>query len=349
MNYWVKFTERLPLLGNNQPLAIGLSLLVSVFACWLRWALNDVFPPGYPFVTFFPAVILSSFLFGTRSGAVAGVACGLLAWYVFVTPAYSFSFLPGTRVAMIFYVAVVAVDIALIDLMQKANAQLRIERERNRLLAEERGRFAERSDLLFRELQHRVANNLQMIGSVLALQIRNLEDRKARKALLEASNKLGMIGSIHRQLYDPSGDVVALDKFLSELTAQLMSAGGKPGVTHSLVADSGLSLMPDAAIPVALIIAEAIANAIEHGFADHDRGHISISLKRCEAGVEVSVTDDGGGLPIDFDLEAAGSLGIRISRILSQQLGASFSLERGHAGTVMRLALPNAQSPANAA
>jgi two-component sensor histidine kinase len=344
MNYWVKLAERLPLLSGKPMLAFGLSLFFSLLACWLRWALNGVFPPGYPFVTFFPAVILSSFLFGTRAGIAAAVACGLLAWFFFVLPLNSFAVTSGTAVAMIFYTAVVAVDIALIHLMQSANADLRIERERNRQLADERGRLAERSDLLFRELQHRVANNLQMIGSVLALQIRHLEDRKARKALLEASNKLGMIGSIHRQLYDPSGDVVALDKFLSDLTAQLMSAGGKPGVTHSVKADSGLSLMPDAAIPVALIMAEAIANAIEHGFADHDRGHISICLKRRDDGVELSVSDDGRGLPEDFDLESAGSLGIRISRILSQQLGAIFTVEGSQGGTVMRLALPGGQS-----
>lgn len=332
--------ERLPLLVDRRPLAYGLALAMSAVAWWLRTILDPVFPPGFPFLTFFPAVILSSFLFGRGPGIAAAITCGLLAWYFFTPPFHSFTLVWGTALALTFYVGVVAVDITLIHWMQRANERVRVERERSRDLAEERGRLAEHAELLFHELQHRVSNNLQMAGAVLSLQRRGVGDPTARRALDEAAAKLQLIGRIQRQLYGLRGEQMPLDHLLPELTRDLVTATGRPGVTWAIQTEPGIMLPPNAAIPVALIMAEAVANAIEHGFAERDQGHIQIEVTHHAERIELIVRDDGAGLPEGFDAATSQSLGLKVARTLAANLAARMEIEPACPGTRMRLSLP---------
>lgn len=325
--------ERLPLLEGRPALAYGLAVAVSLVAFWVRWALDAAFPPGFPYLTFFPAVILSSFLWGRGPGLLSALLCGLLAWYHFIPPFGSFALAQGTAVALLFYIGVVGVDIALVHWMQAGNRRLRAERERSRALAA-------RTELLFGELQHRVSNNLQMVGAVLALQKRGVADPDARRALDEAAAKLTLIGRIQRRLYDTGGAQVALDEFLQQLAADVVAAGGKPGVTYALSAEPGVTLPPDTLIPLALIMTEAIANAVEHGFAGRERGHVAIDVHRRGDVVELGVSDDGAGLPPGFRAEEADSLGLKIARTLAAQLGGRLSVTPGVAGAVTTLSIP---------
>lgn len=98
-------------------------------AAWLARALIDpALPPGFPYVTFFPAVILTSFLFGLRAGLLSAVLCGLVAWYFYIPPTRSFR-IAGSEVALGLYVFVVGTDLALIHGMRVANRQLREQRQ----------------------------------------------------------------------------------------------------------------------------------------------------------------------------------------------------------------------------
>lgn len=318
--------ERLPVLGGRPIAAYALAVVFSIVAGILRGALDPVFPPGFPYLTFFPAVIISSFLLGRGPGTLAAFLCGLMAWYFFIPPFHSFAIDPSTSTALLFYVGVVAVDVALVHWMQSANQRLLEERERSRMLARESSLLAERSELLFRELQHRVSNNLQMVGAVLSLQKRGIEDPAARLALDDAAAKLQLIGRIQRQLYDLSGGQVAVDAFLHDLVDDLIASGGKPGITFGIETVAGVLLDPDALIPLALITAEAVANAIEHGFADRERGHVTVALRRTAAELTLSVTDNGAGPPPDFDPATPKSLGLKIAVTLARQLGGTLQL-----------------------
>lgn len=357
MSIATQLIERLPLM-QRQPVARYLfALAASLTALAIRWALEGALPPGYPFVTFFPPVILTSFLFGRGAGIFAGLLCGLFAWYIFIPPTFSFAFDRASAIAMAFYAAVVVVDIALIHWMQVTNARLREAREEGRRLseesarlaeesaqlAEESARLAERSELLFQELQHRVGNNLQMVAAVLSMQLRGLDEPRARRAISESVARVQVIGSIQRRLYRSNGELVPLDDFIPQVCDQLMQSSGRPGVTCKVKAASGLVLPPDAAVPLALILAEALANALEHGFAGRDAGQIDVVLEQNDEAVNLLVRDDGAGLPPDFDLVRSDSLGLRISRVLSRQLGAGYALESASPGCTMRLSLPAAR------
>lgn len=325
--------EQLPLLRERQALAYATALLLAALAWWIRWKLDYAFPPGFPYLTFFPAVIVTSFLFGRGPGTLSAIVCGFLAWYFFIPPVYTFDFTGRTLVALGFYAGVVAVDIGLIHAMQRAN-------QRSSRLAAEQQHLAQRTELLFSELQHRVSNNIQMVGAMLSLQQRQVIDPTARLVLADASTKLQLIGRIQRQLYSTAGEQVPLDVFLRDLLADLSAADSKPGIVHQIHAERGILLAPDAAIPLALIMAEGIANAMEHGFARQDIGVITVNLARQDGVIELCVLDDGGGLPPGFDLKHSKSLGLKVVSSLARQMGAQLTIEN-HApsGTTLRLTL----------
>jgi len=299
----------------------------------VRWGLNSAFPAGFPFLTFFPAVILSSFLFGYRAGVLAAVLCGLLAWYFFIPPLHSFNVQHTTLVAMLFYLGVVAVDILLIHWMQAANQRLAAERERSTQLAATR-------ELLFQELQHRVSNNLQMAAAVLQLQKRGVADAAAQAAIADAASTLALIGKIQRTLYRPDGELLTLDEFLRELSAEINQSSGKAGIDISVQAMPGIMLAPNSAIPVALIMAEAIANAIEHGFANTNAGQIEVRVQKDADWVELSVADNGAGPPAGFRLESADSLGLKIVKALAAQLSGHVGMIRANDQTTLLLRFP---------
>jgi two-component sensor histidine kinase len=299
----------------------GTLVLVAV-SLGVRFAVDRLIPAGFPFVTFFPAVILSGFLFGVRNGAVAGLFCGIAAWLFFIAPGNHYMANAGSVAAMLLYAFVVATELGVISLMQAAHGALIRERIRSEALAVSR-------EVMFSELQHRVSNNLQVAAGLLSLQRRRVDDPQAAAALDEATRRLGTIGRISRSLYDPNGAALGLDRLLSRLCDDVLDASGRSDVTIAVTSEGAPMIEPDAAIPAALIVAEAVSNAIEHGFADGRGGRIDVRIAQIEERLEVSVTDDGHGLPDGFDITKTDSLGLRIATTLARQMNGHFSLSGG--------------------
>ncbi len=329
-----RFVERLPLSFDQPVITYLLTLLFCGAGFLLRYWAASFLPDGYPFVSFFPAVILSSFLFGVRQGIFAAVICGFLAWFFFIPPFGALVVTPGVLMAMSFYTGVVVIDILLIHFMQRANYHLALERERSAGLAQTH-------ELLFHELQHRVSNNLQVVAAMLALQRRHIDHDVARRALDDASGRLALVGRISRALYDPSGAGQDMRTFLYTLSTDIMEASGREDISISVDAPAGLTLDPNITVPVALIVAEAVSNAIEHGLPDAP-GRITVVLETTDGLLVLKVSDDGRGVATDFEIGHGESLGLRIAHALAAQLGGCFSLQpdpRG--GTIARLELPN--------
>lgn len=326
-----RWLERLPIWRDRPIAAVAAMLGMVGTALLIRMAADPLLPPGFPYLTFFPAVLLTSFLFGAELGAAAAVLCGLFAWYFFIPPVHTLSLSVGSAVALTFYAFVTATDIAIVHWMQRANADLRRARERNRTLANTR-------ELLFRELQHRVSNNLQVAAGLLALQKRRTDDPDARAALDEAARRIGVIGRISRQLYREDGGAIPLGELLRPLVADVVEAGGKP-VEVEIRDPHGVLLAADTAVPVALVVAESVSNAIEHGFAGREGGRIDLDCAQANGVLRIAVRDDGNGLRADFDMQSSSSLGLGIAKMLADQLGGSFRLHGG-AGTTAELTLP---------
>jgi two-component sensor histidine kinase len=129
----------------------GFAVAMAALGLIVRFAMGDWFPPGFPYLTFFPAIIVTTYVVGARPAILCATLSGLAAWYFFIGPAQSFDIGATTLVALAFFAFVVAVDIFFIDGMRGAMRQLSDERERY-------ARLTESQDLLYRELHHRVGD-----------------------------------------------------------------------------------------------------------------------------------------------------------------------------------------------
>lgn len=332
-----RWAERLPLWQLSLVAEVAVALAVAAAAATSRFLIGDGLPPGFPFVTFFPAVIVTAFLLGSRAGTLTAIFSGLAAWYWFIPPTGSFALDYGKIIAMAFFVFITVTEIILVHWMQRSNSLLTAEREANARLAKTR-------ELLFRELQHRVSNNLQMVAAMLSLQRRQISDSSALAALDDATRRLQTIGKISREIYDSAGGTQPLGIFLDQLARDVIETSSDQPILHQVFDEGGARVGPDAVIPLALVVAESIANAIEHGFADdqHDR-QIRIRVNEVSSRrLAVEIEDNGRGLIDGFSLASPGnSLGLRIANMLATQLGGSFTLKPGSGGGALaRLELP---------
>ena len=207
-----------------------------------------------------------------------------------------------------------------------ADHRLRDERERNADLALRSRQLAERTEILFGEFQHRVSNNLQMIGAVLSCrsavsQLRPCRDPRARQCRdrIDADRSDPAAALRYQRVADRAR------QFLHNCCRR--DRGGRQSRNRSLRfrARPGRA-SPDALIPLALILAEAIANAIEQG-GRRDHGASRVDLVQAAPGFHLCVTDDGAGIaPGGFDTRASTSLGLKIATTLARQLGGSFDV-----------------------
>ncbi|MBD8906205.1 sensor histidine kinase [Methylorubrum zatmanii] len=297
----------------------------------LRYALDDVLPPGFPFLTFFPAVILTTFFFGLRPGIVCGVLSGLAAWYFFIEPAFAFLLTPQTGLALGFYAVIVAVDIALIHGMRVAGERLSAERAVTAHLYEQQR-------TMFQELQHRVANNMQFVAALLALQKRKVgeDPQAALDAFDEAQSRLETIARIHRRLYDPARADQPVGQYLQELCSDLLDATGARNIV-CLVDVPPVRFDLGRLTTLSLLVVEVVTNALKHAFRDTERGSITIRLEALGGGqAALSIADDGPGIPDGFDPSESRSLGFRIVQGLATQLDGTLTYAND-GGTVVRL------------
>lgn len=197
-------------------------------------------------------------------------------------------------------------------------------------------------DATIREIHHRVKNNLQTVAAVLRLQARRLDDPAARASLEDAVRRVATIADVHETLSARLDEYVAFDAIAERSIAAAIEIANRSGtlVSGSLTGSFGL-LGADDATTVAMILAELVQNAAEHGFADRG-GHILVCAvrspdKRGHRDVlTVDVHDDGAGLPDHFG-EQSG-LGTQIVRSLVQDLNGEISWHRGPSvGTTVKL------------
>jgi two-component system, sensor histidine kinase PdtaS len=323
----MKFLRPMPMPSNSIGawiFAAGAFLIVLA----IRFLLAEVAGTGSPYLIFIPAIILTTYFAGLWPAIASGIASTLAARYFFASPQYSFTLTSENSLSFGLFIAVVAIDIAIVTIMRMALDQLDAERRKSTALAEQR-------EVLFRELQHRISNNLAIVSALLNLERADVEDEKAKQALTEAATRLALIGKIHRRLHDPAGAQLRFGPFVEDLCRDVLEASGAQNIV-CLVSAAEAVIPEEKLVPLALIVTELISNALEHGFAGRQNGTIRIDLTSEGTDNVLTVADDGNGLPPDFSLEPRGSMGLRIVQSLTQQIGGSFAMEGGR-GTTCRL------------
>jgi two-component sensor histidine kinase len=182
-------------------------------------------------------------------------------------------------------------------------------------------------EVLLKEVNHRVKNSLQLVASLFALQRSSIKDAEARRQFEEAGRRINIVAQIHQRLYqDDNVELVALDRFLNELCADLQSVlGGDKNITITCDADA-CYLPTDQVIPVAMIVNELITNAFKYAYSSRTSGVIWVTCEHNAKSVTLAVSDDGDPMPPEFEPSKSAGLGMRMVTGLTKQLRASMEV-----------------------
>jgi len=189
-------------------------------------------------------------------------------------------------------------------------------------LAEQDELLAEK-DVLMKEIHHRVKNNLQVISGLLELQSKSLDDEAAKNALREGRSRVRSIALIHQNLYQFENlNSIELKRFVNDLCRQIENVFKKQNRIVMNIEVPALYLDIDSAVPLGLIMNELLSNSFKYAFNDGEAGKINLAIHTLADGkYELIYSDNGPGLPADFDLNRATTLGIQLINDLSRQIG----------------------------
>lgn len=204
----------------------------------------------------------------------------------------------------------------------------------------------DREKLLLSETHHRIKNHLQIISSMLNLQMNSLCDEGARSALRSSQNRVRSIAALHQHLYQLAlGEGPGFDDFARGLSQRLRECYEVHEDHVALNLDiTAAHLQQEWMMPLALILNETLSNAFEHAFPSGRQGHVNVRLMLGDDGVgEFEVSDDGIGLPDGFDPAIAPGLGLKILGVFADQMRGQLRLsgEPG-LGTKFNLRFPMA-------
>ena len=190
---------------------------------------------------------------------------------------------------------------------------------------EEIRRSLREKEVLLREIHHRVKNNLQIISSLLNLQLSRIGDEELRKIVRESQGRIKAMAMIHEHLYQSESlERVNFREYVEKLVGDIIISHGVSVRKDLEIEDMELDL--DTAIPLGLLINELVTNSIKYAFPD-GRGTITIGMRRADGSVELVVADDGVGLPEDIDPSSTDTLGLKLVSLLTDQLNGKMTLD----------------------
>lgn len=423
--------------GDRPALAWTITAVIYAIALILRFAVQDKLPIGFQYVTFFPAVILTTFIAGLVPGIASAILCGLSAWFFFIVPYNSFAVTPATLLALVFYAAIVAIDIGLIHVMYLAIHRLRVEEaraaaaleagkmgiwdldlrtrqvaanarlfelldvapadlstdadflarvhpaDRKRLRDKVNAAIAsgtgfsdefrvgdgqeprwlgiaasltgearltgidwdtselreaqERSELLLRELNHRIKNLFSVVASVISLSGRNVDTPE--EAIGKALERVQALARAHDASLREGDVSISLERLVRSVLEPYEQAGGALQIEGPPV-----NVGPDQLTAFGLLVHELATNAAKYGALSSAGGALSIDWQVCDngSGSEQVVFHwrETGGRPGDFKEPDQEGFGSRLIRQAAAQLRGDIEQEWAQEGLVTRLTLP---------
>jgi len=215
----------------------------------------------------------------------------------------------------------------------------RIRKQNNKMLEIKQQQINEQNDQLrklltekewlLKEIHHRVKNNLQTVISLLNTQSTYLENKDALMAIRNSQHRMQAISLIHQKLYQSDNlGFINMSWYISELLNYLKESSNTGQKIHFKLDTDMVMLDVSQAVPLGLILNEAICNAIKYAFNDSDRGEVNISLKNIGPDTyRLAIADNGVGLPEGFQHDENESLGMHLMIGLTEQLDGTFEIK----------------------
>ena len=191
--------------------------------------------------------------------------------------------------------------------------------------------------ILLQEMQHRVANSLQIIASVLMQSARRVQSDEIRGHLRDAHNRVMSIAEMQRLLSTSTSGGVNLRTYLNDLCHSIGASmiHDSEQISVDVTTDETIMGSHDS-VSLGLIVTELVINALKHAFPDRRRGRISIAFRSDGSDWALTIRDDGVGMPAGAETAKAG-LGTSIIEALAKQLGASVQVSDGTPGTMVSI------------
>jgi PAS domain S-box-containing protein len=186
-------------------------------------------------------------------------------------------------------------------------------------------RELQEKEVLFREIHHRVKNNLQVVQSLLKMEVRTLPPSEARAAIESMVLRVRSMAMVHERLCQMPGLAsLSVAGYLRDIfDGAIASYSIQPGQIKFDLDAEDIILNLDRAIPFGLLANELLSNSLKHGFPAGRKGTISVSIHRVAGAVRVVMQDNGIGLPMNFDAGNCKSMGLKLVESLAHQLGGA--------------------------
>jgi len=206
-------------------------------------------------------------------------------------------------------------------------------------LAEEKLKKAfDEKEILLKEIQDRIKNNLQLINSLLSLQASKIKNKEIKELCLENRNRILSMAIVHQKMYD-SKDFASVDirAFIQSLKFELFQTYNiEPDIINMNIDVQGIFLGLDKAVPCGMLINELISNSIKYANPGNKKGDISISMNYKNGNISLIISDNGIGLPENIVIRKPETLGLRLVKSLIEQLNGSIEMNR-NGGTTYKI------------
>lgn len=227
--------------------------------------------------------------------------------------------------------------------LNKINEQLKVG-ERQLLIANRN------KEILLKEIHHRVKNNLQVVSSLLKLQMSTFKDSQTRSAMLECQARIKAMALVHETLYQaPNLAEISLSGHINNLIKHLYRAFLVENQVVNIepeVEDTAMNI--EKAILCSLLINELVSNALKHAFVKTGKGTIAVKLKTDSGNYILEVSDNGQGLPREMDFRHTSSLGMQLILTFVEQLNGTIHLDQKVPGTRFTITFPVSHSSSEA-
>ena len=295
----------------SRPLAIALAIALVAVIAWFDYVTGD-----FSLAVFYLApVALATWYAGRASGWFIGLLSAA-AWLLADQPDGE-PFRPYWNAAML--ALTYGIVAQLLSALERLQAELR--------------KRVERRTASLTEVHHRVKNNLQIISSLLMLQAEKLTNAADKAVFGECRDRIYSMARLHEQLYS-SGEFSDLDfaAHLREMAEMLVRSHTPPGCILALeVRADPVAMDLDTAVTLGLIANELLLNALKHGFDGRPAGKLTVELRAGNPN-QMTVRDDGSGLPPGFDARKNTGLGIELVLGMTRQIHGEVKIENDPAG-----------------